>query len=422
MGVFVFTLSIFRPSLTNLFIQRRIMNIDELLKLPMAEPIIGGGPPTPLTVVDRKDAKKQPIHNRIVLVDRKVEPAMQKIASLQNLASSGMQPENVLAISGLATLEIMKNPGMQTSLSKYLFLIPMGLAYKNLDQIVTVQLLFIIVFQQLYYILKLEDVKDMPLLSESFEKRYTKVRELLSKETNTATGTIFSVPSQQLHTVFWKAVNDTLGIEHEYTYFEITNLILEKEPKELDAYFNSLINPPALENVNNDMSVARRGGPETGVPPKGGPPAPPPGPPKGGPPAPAPPPVPPRSSGLSVSTGDPSEKNNNASSTMPSADNNNRNGNFNNLDKTPQVDNATVTLIKSILFAQLRFYEKYLVNNRVPEPGHLRDIYQTIKIIEKKDKKSYDAAIKEYISLTRNRPQGGGRYTLKNRKKINYAF
>jgi hypothetical protein len=222
-----------------------------------------------------------------------------------------------------------------------------------------------------------------------------------------------------LHTGFWKAINDTLAIEHEYTFFEIINLILEKEPKELDAYFNSLINPPAPENVNNDMSVARRGGPVTGMPPKGGPPSPPLAPST----QPAGPPVPPRPSGLTAPTGDPSEINNNASSTMPSVNNNNRNRNFNNVAENPQpINNATTTLIKSLLFAQNRFYERYLVNNRVPEPGHLRDLYQTLKAIERSDKPSYDAAIQQYITLTRNRPHGGGRYTLKNHKKINYAF
>ncbi len=390
------------------------MNIDELLKLPMGEPTIGGGP-TPLSVLDRKEAKKQPMHNRIVLVDRFVEPAVQKIASLQNLANSGMKDENVLAISGLATLEILKNTSQQAALSKYLFLLPMGFTYKSLDQIVLAQLLFIVVFQQLYYMAILADTKDMPRFSESFEKRYTKLRQLISEQE--VTKEIFSIRSDQLHTGFWRAVNDLLGIDHEYTFYEIVNLIIEKEPKELDAYFNSLTNPPPPVNINNDMSVARRGEPVSSGPSKVSPPPPPPPAGKG-----------PTPSVLSASTGDPSGNNNNSLSTVPEFNENNFKSNLNQEPKPkPKVlNNAIMVVIKRTLYDNPRFYENFLIQSKPPKQNQLKLQYDLLKEFEKTHKDSYDAAIADYLAMMKAHQQQprqrGGRYTLKNHRKINYAF
>jgi hypothetical protein len=386
------------------------MNIDELLKLPMVEPRIGGAE-TALHVLDVKEAKNQPIYNRIVLVDRTVESAKQKIAGVQNLESSGMKKENVLAISGLATLDILKNPALQTDLINYLYLLPMGYSYTSLDQLVTVQLLFIIVFQQMYYMLMLTDKKDVPRFSESFEKRYTKVRELVSKELSSKE--IFSVPAELLRGDFWKTVNDSLGVSHEYSFQDILNFIIEKDPAELNAHFDSMSKPAILqESHNNSLSSAHNNTQSVKVP------------------VTKPDVVIPN--GVSVHTGDP----NNAASTTASANNNQSNtssitavsDNNNNiqpvLEQNPFVDAEIVRITKSYLLQNTGLYEKFIAKNKVPVAVHFKHVYDTLKLFEKTNKASYDFGIREYLSLTRDRPPTGAsrRSTLKNHKKINYTF
>jgi len=391
------------------------MNIDELLKLPMAEPRIGGAE-TALHVLDVKEAKNKPIYNRIVLVDRSVESAKQKIAGVQNLESSGMKKENVLAISGLATLDILKNPALHTDLANYLYLLPMGYSYTSLDQLVTAQLLFIIVFQQMYYMLMLTD-KDVPRFSESFEKRYTKVRELVSKELSSKE--IFSVPAELLRGDFWKAVNDSLGLIHEYSFQDILNLIIEKDPVDLNTYFDNMTKPANFQEThNNSMSSAHRNTQPVTVPMTK--------------PAVATP------TAVSVHTSDPSNavsttasannNQNNAASTTASANNNQNNAMSttvisNNIIQ-PAVDAEIVRITKAYLLQNTGLYERFIAKNKVPAAVHLKHVYDTLKVFEKTNKASYDFAIREYLSLTRDRPTTGGsrRSTLKNHRKINYTF
>jgi hypothetical protein len=147
---------------------------------------------------------------------------------------------------------------------------------------------------------------------------------------------------------------------------------------------------------------------------------------------------------VSVHTSDPSNaasttasannNQNNAVSTTASANNNQNNAmsttviSNNNiqpvLEQNAFVDAEIVRITKAYLLQNTGLYERFIAKNKVPVAVHLKHVYDTLKVFEKTNKASYDFAIREYLSLTRDRPTTGGsrRSTLKNHRKINYTF
>jgi len=415
-------MSIFKPRLVTgkLANHSRVMNIDELLKLPNTEETTftgGGKEPVELMVVGREKAKTQRSNQRVILVDQAVD---KKIATVRAFEESGMKPENVLAMNGMATLEILKFPVYQTNLTNYLFMLPMGFNYNSLSQIVQPQLLFIIVFQQLYYMAVLADIKNIPLFSQSFEKRYTKIKELLSKEL--VTTSIFGTTAVSFVDEFWKSVKAEFETPFETSFYDVVIWMLEKEPAELDAFFNSFLttgsNSASLTSKPNSASAARPPPVRPSPPPPQELPTVRPPPPQE---LPTVRPTPPAQNTRSSRTSDLLNANSTTVSSGNASSVTANIGNENMDTENKPVLGLTANAVFRILSENEDFYEEFIVTKTFPRGDHYKKIYNELMHYKTTQKPSFDEGVRRYLDSKKTRRRGGGK-TMKNRKKINYVY